>query len=76
MAHARRKFFDVHTTLKSPLAAEVLDRTGKLYEIERQIHGHEGLDHRYQLAGFDWFRQVQLKARLSGLHPIFAARVR
>jgi len=39
MAHARRKYFDVHTTLKSPLAAEALDRIGKLYQIEREIHG-------------------------------------
>jgi len=39
MAHARRKYFDVHTALKSPLAAEALDYIGKLYQIERQIHG-------------------------------------
>jgi len=38
MAHARRKFFDVHTTLKSPLAAEVLERIRELYKIEHQIH--------------------------------------
>jgi len=39
MAHARRKYFDVHTTLNSPLAAEALDRIGKLYQIEREMHG-------------------------------------
>ena len=38
-AHARRKYFDVHTALKSPLAAEALDRIGKLYQIEREIYG-------------------------------------
>jgi transposase len=39
MAHARRRFFDVHTALKSPLAAEALDCIGKLYHIEARIYG-------------------------------------
>ena len=38
-APLRRKMTDVHTTLKSPLAAEALDRIGKLYQIEREIYG-------------------------------------
>ena len=39
MAHARRKFFDVHETTKSPLAREALDRIATLYRIEAEIRG-------------------------------------
>ena len=39
MAHARRKFFDVHETTKSALAREALDRIGALYRIEHDIRG-------------------------------------
>jgi transposase len=38
-AHVRRKFFDIHTTLASPIAAEALDRIGRLYGIEAEIRG-------------------------------------
>ena len=34
MAHARRKFFDVHEATKSPLAREALERIAALYRIE------------------------------------------
>ena len=36
MAHARRKFFDVHETTKSPLAREALDRIAALYGSRRR----------------------------------------
>ena len=36
MAHARRKFFDLHATNKSQLAEQALHSIGSLYEIERQ----------------------------------------
>ncbi len=36
MAHARRKFFDLHATNKSQLAEQALHSIGGLYEIERQ----------------------------------------
>ncbi|MBB4059486.1 hypothetical protein FHY08_005524 [Pseudomonas koreensis] len=36
MAHARRKFFDLHATNKSQLAERVLHSIAGLYEIERQ----------------------------------------
>jgi hypothetical protein len=36
MAHARRKFFDLHATNKSQLAEQALRSIGGLYEIERQ----------------------------------------
>lgn len=36
MAHARRKFYDLHVANQSQLAAYALEQIGKLYEIERQ----------------------------------------
>ena len=39
LAHARRKFWDVHQTTKSPLAREALNRIGALYRIEDTIRG-------------------------------------
>ncbi len=37
MAHARRKFFDLHVAAKSQLAEQALRYIGQLYEIERQV---------------------------------------
>jgi hypothetical protein len=36
MAHARRKFFELHATHKSLVAAEALGYFGKLYDVERE----------------------------------------
>jgi transposase len=38
-AHARRKFYDIHVADKSPIAAEALDRIGRLYAVESEIRG-------------------------------------
>jgi hypothetical protein len=38
-AHARRSFYEFYTSTQSPLAAEVLARIAKLYEIEADIRG-------------------------------------
>jgi transposase len=38
-AHARRPFYEFYTSTQSALAAEVLARIGKLYEIEAGIRG-------------------------------------
>ncbi len=38
-AHVRRKFFDIHAALASPIAAEALDRIGRLYGVEAEIRG-------------------------------------
>lgn len=38
-AHVRRKFVDLHELHQSPVAAEVLDRIGALYAIEKEIRG-------------------------------------
>ena len=39
-AHVRRKFYDIHVSLASPIALEALDRIGRLYKIEEDIRGH------------------------------------
>ena len=38
-AHVRRKFFDVHAAIGSPIAKEALDRIGQLYGVEETING-------------------------------------
>jgi transposase len=38
-AHARRPFYEFYTSAQSPLAAEVLARIARLYEIEAGIRG-------------------------------------
>ena len=38
-AHTRRKYYDVFEATGSPIAAEALERIGKLYEIEKAIRG-------------------------------------
>jgi len=37
MAHARRKFFDLHSQKQSLIAGEALDYFGKLYGVEREV---------------------------------------
>ena len=44
MAHARRKFHDVHVANGSPIAEEALRRIGELYDIERDIRGQSADD--------------------------------
>jgi len=38
-AHARRKFVELDELHKSPIAAEMIDRIGELYAIEKEIRG-------------------------------------
>jgi transposase len=38
-AHVRRKFYDIHASLASPIAFEALERIGRLYKIEEEIRG-------------------------------------
>lgn len=37
MAHARRKFFDLHVSDKSEIAQQALSYIGQLYEVEREV---------------------------------------
>jgi hypothetical protein len=46
MAHARRKFFDLHVANKSQLAEQALHSIGGLHEIERQAKEISGEDRR------------------------------
>ena len=78
-AHARRKFYDLYVTDRSPLAAEALRRIGELYVIEREIRGRqpsERAEVRQQRAGpllegfHRWLattlRTVSAKSELAG----------
>jgi len=38
-AHARRKIYEVHAATNSPVAQEILERIGALFEIERAVKG-------------------------------------
>lgn len=46
MAHARRKFFDLHVANKSQLAEQALHSIGGLYEVERQAKEMNDQDRR------------------------------
>lgn len=61
MAHARRKFFEVFETTKSPIAAEALRRIQDLYAIEADINGRH-VDQRRAT------RQVRSKPLLDAFH--------
>jgi transposase len=37
LAHARRKFFDLHASSKSQVAESALQQIGMVYEIEREV---------------------------------------
>jgi transposase len=39
LAHARRRFFDLHKTGNEPVATEAVRRIGKIYEIEAHVRG-------------------------------------
>jgi transposase len=68
LAHARRKFFELHQANGSPLAEEALGRIGELYAIETQGQGL-GVDERRDLrireakprleALFDWLLKTR-----------------
>jgi transposase/uncharacterized protein YbaR (Trm112 family) len=61
LAHARRKFFDLHAANKSQIAHSALEQIGRIYDIEREIK--ELLpDERRQM------RQERSKPLLDALH--------
>jgi transposase len=61
MAHARRKFFDLHVSNKSEIAQQALAYIGQLYEIEREVK-HLVSDERGRI------RQIKSKPLLDALH--------
>jgi hypothetical protein len=38
-AHVRRNFYEIHIAMASPIAADALERIGRLYAIESEIRG-------------------------------------
>jgi transposase len=61
MAHARRKFHDIHEVHPSPITTEALDRIGALYGIEREIRGR-AVEERREV------RQARARPLLDQLH--------
>lgn len=60
-AHARRKFFDLHVSSQSAVAAQALQYIGQLYEVEREAR-EVGLDERRTL------RQTRSRPLLNAMH--------
>src|SRR5215469_4287842 len=67
-AHVRRKFYEIHLAHASPIAAEALDRIGRLYRIEAEIRGRPP-DERRQI------RQARAGPQLKSLHEWLQATV-
>lgn len=67
MAHARRKFFDLHAANKSQLAEQALHAMGGLYEIERQARNMSDED-RWRI------RQEKASPILDALHDWMLAQ--
>lgn len=67
MAHARRKFFDLHATNISQLAEQALHSIGGLYEVERQARDMTDED-RWQI------RQEKAAPMLNALHTWMLAQ--
>lgn len=61
MAHARRKFFDLHVSNKSEIAGQALQYIGQLYDVEREVKNLHA-DERRQI------RQAQSKPLADALH--------
>ncbi len=61
MAHARRKFFDLHSQNLSQIAGQALDLFGRLYDIEREV-ADLSLDERLRI------RQAKAKPIADELH--------
>ncbi|MEY4591176.1 MAG: hypothetical protein RIR18_71 [Pseudomonadota bacterium] len=61
MAHARRKFFDLHASNQSQIAVQALEFFGKLYDVEREVAELE-IDERWRI------RQSSAKPIADDLH--------
>jgi transposase len=61
LAHARRKFFDLYTATKSPVAQRALEHMAQVYEIERELKACSA-DERQRA------RQERSKPLLDALH--------
>jgi len=61
MAHARRKFFDLHAANKHPVAEEALQRIADLYQLEREAADYSPEDRQR-------WRAEHAKPRLDAMH--------
>lgn len=61
MAHARRKYFELHQTQQNPVAAEALSRIGELYALEEQARD-------VSIAQRAELRQRYAQPRLEAMH--------
>ena len=61
MAHARRKFFELHASNKSQIAQQALQYIGQLYEVEREVKSLRA-DERLQI------RQATSKPLADAMH--------
>ena len=61
LAHARRKFFDLHAANQHPIAAEALQRIAELYRIESEA-AHYAIPQRQQ------WRAEHAQPRLDAMH--------
>lgn len=61
LAHARRKFFDLHAAAASPIALEALRRIGELYAIEATVKAMDA-------PARGRIRQDQAQPKLAALH--------
>jgi transposase len=60
-AHVRRNFYEIHVAMASPIAAEALERIGRLYAIESEVRGRSPPE-RVQV------RQARAGPELESLH--------
>lgn len=65
LAHARRKFFDLHASNKSQIAQSALEQIGRVYDIEREVKEFTP-DERRRI------RQERSKPLLDALHQWMA----
>lgn len=61
LAHARRKFFDLHSAHKSPVAQRALEHIAQVYEIERELKACSADERQRE-------RQERSKPLLDALH--------
>ncbi|MDQ2990240.1 MAG: IS66 family transposase [Pseudomonadota bacterium] len=61
MAHARRKFFELHVSSKSQIAQQALQYIAQLYDVEREVK-HLAADDRRQV------RQIKSKPLADAMH--------
>jgi transposase len=61
LAHARRKFFDLHASHKSQIAQSALEQIARIYDIEREVK-ELSADERQRI------RQARSKPLLDALH--------